>query len=68
MIGSSLSSLSSLLDVLRKLPLRSAGPGGGKMKTFMFHCTCGDDTMLKDDSDDVESTLLMNPLMRVCPG
>lgn len=34
----------------------------------MFHCTCGDDTMLKDDSDDVESTLLMNPLMRVCPG
>ena len=54
MIGSSLSSLSSLLDVLRKLPLRSAGPGGGKMKTFTFHCTCGDDNELEDDSDDVD--------------
>ena len=48
MIGSSLSSLSSLLDVLRKLPLRSAGPGGGKMKT------CDDDNELEDDSDDVD--------------
>ena len=35
MMGSSLSSLSSLLDVLRKLPLRWAGPGA-KWSVFLF--------------------------------
>ena len=64
MIGSSLSSLSSLLDVLRKLPLRSAGPGGGKMKAFMFHSV----PVVMIMSWRMTVMMLMNPLMRVCPG